>query len=407
MKKNIISMICASMFVALVAISCTEEKTFVFDAYETGTVNFKVFNYCVEGNDSAYSSPHPYGDYSNYNSFWFDYYDTATGEFLSTFKQYNEHSNEVWVGGFNTLEVTFLPSNPAEKSCVFTFPDGTTKTAEAYQTVTWMLDRDSYRKAIGVNNDYNNWLIKAESEYNVNTTTVRNVGYVRVRANEANVFFYDTVAKKWYYGNWVELPNLEVYGREVEFSAFNATVQNTIAGSDDSAVGVKYDINDGYQLWGSRDSSFPLKAFYYDYEDPNTGALTPVYNDYNIRLDYRNQMWVGGNNVIVFNVKLDDAEDKVELVFPDGTSHVCENLSGTWEWVIDSSVIQRGVEWYGYNKDMLVVKAIRRVEAFGLTYYNQSYIMLTVTGGEEKAGMVVFDAGRGWKVEDWTGNRSR
>ena len=398
MKMQGIKILGMMFMVAGIVVSCTEEKTFTFEGYEMGTVSFSVVNPAFEVPDTAWSSYDGYGDYDSRNIMF--YYSYPDDSYFYDFRVSLDHSSETWIGGYNPVTITFRPSCPEEKEAVFTMPDGQTVTLAANQSFQWEINNDSWKKMISLNDGYQPYIveIRAKSEYRKNGANYTNNGCVRVRLNEANIFRYNTGNDKWYYYNWPENPEMEIYGGKVNFTVYNATVESNygshqtsmkyVDGAVSSPLFNEYgDVR--YIGQGDRGDSF---AFNVNSGDGNI--------PYQVKLRYDNTLWAGGNNVLVLEWHPDDnGITECEFIMPDGTSTTVNSKDGglQFKYMIDTDAV-RNASWY--NDGQLLIKAEASESKNNVITKYVGYVLIDTYTGSPYSNDISYVNGE-WVNRDW------
>lgn len=382
------------MFTVLTAFlllaGCSEEKTFVFTAYESRNVDFVAVNECVKnentgGLDTAYSAPYDYYEEYEPREVRIPVYTPNIAEYGYEAKDYThsvDRRNELWAGGYSEMTFIFRPSCPEEKEARFTMPDGEVAVVTAANPVCrWVLDYEAW------NNIVQDWVVKAESEYKIGDVVYRNIGYVFIEPE--SWVRYNPVDGRWYESDWTSNPNLEIQGN-VDFM-----VENLTAGSNDWAESQPYN-GYYYDWWTGVERG---EKFWIDVYDPEG-----TYDGAEVRLGRYHHLWAGGNNELKVTFRPLNEDDVATFTMPDGKVFDVTAQNTSFVWTINHEAVAGGVEWYDYQS--LLIKAEGWFSSQGVQYSNQGYVFVnTMVEDYGNPVFLQFNAADGkWYFNNWIEN---
>lgn len=401
-KYNILLTVLSAI---LLLSGCSEENTFVFTGYESRNVDFVAINMSVKDDagmmpDSAlsvaYDGSYYEGEYEpkKFDIRVYNLFPESYGEDIRYITINVDHRNQLWAGGYSEIAFRFRPSCPEEKEARFTMPDGKVMVVSADNPeCSWVLDYEAWNNIQDWSRNGYNLAVKAESEYEVNETVYRNIGYVLLQINEAEWLQYNAADGKWYENYWVDNPNLEIRGN-VDFKVENLTVGNNEDVAHSYTYGGSYDVSAG----SYRESKFMLDVY------PLEGDNLDVPQQTEVRLEYYHHVWAGGNNELKFTFRPKNEWQK-EAVFtmPDGKTFNVNASDSTFVWTLDHDVVAGDVEWYSHYGDrLLLVKAESSYEVNGIRYSDQGYVFITTGAGYWSNTLLQYNPANGrWYANDW------
>lgn len=304
--------ICPVVFLA----SCADDNHYEMDGIISNHVNFKAINLAVGDADETTSTGKRDYDYLENRDYTFSL-DVliAKGPTESLYKNETydfkiEKQSEMWSGGYNDIEITFVPSRPEEKEATFTMPNGETFTATA-ENPTFIWTPDSTLRDIAY--DYNRReypVIKAESQYTIGKTKYFNAGYIFLKFSPEIRF--NNVDDKWYYSSWA-------FGGPLSVPSYvKFTVENLTIGSDDSCVSD----NDQFpETIVERNDTVPIPFIGYE-------------GNHRIRKEVLtgNDFLMLGYTDVRFTFIPEFGQKEMTLTLPDGSNHLLTTNNPSYIW---------------------------------------------------------------------------
>ncbi|MDE5794857.1 MAG: hypothetical protein K2I08_09060 [Muribaculaceae bacterium] len=324
--------------------------------YSYGKVNFTAVNTNAPKEDSATSTIHT--DYYylpscnksfSLQAYYLGLYDDNGEMQFNNFNIDLDEESVIWVGGYNEIEITFHPTDPEEKEATFTMPDGSVLTATAEQpTIFWHTDSLINK---GLYLSYGNTSIKAESNFKKGNTQYRNVGYIYLYVNTD--LRYNRFDDRWYISYWLKGSPLE------EKTYVKLTAENLMISGDSCTSyngNFKNTIDNNIEI-------FNLPYYVYDDEPPLGYQFTKD----------GNEIFVVGNEKILFTFIPAPGEKSMKLELPTGESIILTDAEPTyvWDFPLDYAEKLQGKTRY--------INANSEYTYNGINYYGQSEIKLLTT----------------------------
>lgn len=266
------------------------------------------------------------------------------------------HSNTLWAGCNNEIEITFTPTCPEQKEATFTMPDGKEFTLTADNpSFIWKITPE----CADCFYNYDEMVVSATSSYTRQGLSTIAHGYVIITFDYMGTELqYNKATDAWYYNDWRNNPEINLKGN-VNFSIVNLTV-----GNSDYANSVFY--NGYFTFTGNRHDMFTFDV----YGSGDTSS-SYQYQDY---LQYENALWAGGNNELKVTYHPSSADETgATFTFPDGTTFNASPDNASYVWTLNQSTIGDG-----YSYGAIVIQAENNYKANGISYQNHGYVMVDV-----------------------------
>lgn len=362
---------------------CSEEQTYIFDGYEIGNLSFSAVNLSIGEVDKAVSMRTYYDERVPYENGYVSFdilYNYLQSDYEEKY-QVNvrlDYVNQMWSGGNNELEFTFQPSCPEEKSAKFTMPDGSIHYVDiGAPSFKWTINRETI-----LNSGYPDLRVVAESEYKVNGVSHKNIGYIYITVDTD--LYYNNIEGLWYYNRWVDGEPL-IITRNLSFDAVNLSV-----GDFDYAKSIKYNGSYYDNIWREETGLFKL-----DIHNTPDSSDPSYFDTREVRLDYTNVLWAGGDNDIEITYRRNCLEEveNTELIMPDGQIFRPTPTDSIFVWTLNQETLDNTVNW---DYENLVIQANSNYEKDGVIVNASSYVLLAVdreVGLDKKNGL--------WYLNNW------
>lgn len=351
MKIYKIILTLASVWQTMALSSCSEDKFYDLGGQSSSTVKFMAVNIDIDRTEGAYSTSYDYYQLEeNIRQYPLTTYlpMTYNGSTMdhSTFIAETERDSEIWSGGYNTIEITFFPSNEDEKEALFTMPDNTTHTATIDNpTFTWTPD-STMKQYLDIGRpEYT--FIKAESRYTKGTTEYRNEGYVYINMNP--YIRFNKYDGRWYQNSWLTESSISVYSY-TQFTVENLTIPDQDVCVSYNPVFPETEID--------RTDSFSIPYIGY-------GGTEHIQEISNSKSYY---FYACGNNDLLFTFRPRRGEKEMILLLPDFTKITLTLENPTFVWHVDYGDLR------SYNHEWISSESTYTID--GITYYCQSEVRL-------------------------------
>lgn len=182
-----------------------------------------------------------------------------------------------------------------------------------------------------------------------------------------------------------------VVNGQVIFKATNITLPAE-AGDSATSMIFRYSFDDGE--YRNPTVEFNINFHIEEYPDIEHIAY--------ITLDYRNILWLGGNNEIKIDYTPSCPEEKsATFTFPDGSTKVLTRENPSYIWKYDRQTADI-IEYKYYYRDLLPIYAISKFDRDGVHFVNSGYVPMDIRYYEN---LLYYDETlRSWWLGNWRNN---